>query len=118
DNQALFVAYFAPAEMGCHLALRWGLPAYVLDLYAEFRVATNGRPLPAGEGLLGALSYFGLDGMQASRKDDMRSRILRGTPYSAEERIAILDYCEADVDATRALLHAMAGDIDWPRAFL
>jgi len=118
DNQALFVAYYAPAEMRCHLALRWGLPAYVLDLYAEFRVATNGRPLPAGRGLLGALSYFGLDGMQASRKDDMRSRILRGPPYSAEERIAILDYCEADVDATRALLHAMAGDIDWPRAFL
>ena len=68
DNQALFVAYFAPAEMGCHLALRWGLPAYVLDLYAEFRVATNGRPLPAGQGLLGALSYFGLDGMQACQR--------------------------------------------------
>ncbi len=34
---ALFVAYYASAELGCHLALGWPLPARVLDLYAEFR---------------------------------------------------------------------------------
>ena len=42
----LFVAYFASAELGCHLALGWPLPARVLDLYAEFRNVDQ-RPLPA-----------------------------------------------------------------------
>ncbi|HJZ55301.1 MAG TPA: hypothetical protein VKE74_10100, partial [Gemmataceae bacterium] len=50
----LFVAYYASAELGCHLALGWPMPARVLDLYAEFRNLTNGRPVPHGSGLLGA----------------------------------------------------------------
>ena len=33
----LFVAYFASAELGCHLALDWPMPERVLDLYVEFR---------------------------------------------------------------------------------
>src|SRR3954470_18663025 len=60
---ALFVAYLASAELGCHLALRWPLPARVLDLYAEFRNIANGLSLTNGFGLLGALVWFGLDAM-------------------------------------------------------
>jgi hypothetical protein len=33
------------------------LPANILDLSAEFRCITNGRTVPAGKGLLGALAY-------------------------------------------------------------
>jgi hypothetical protein len=29
---SLFVSFVAPAELSCHLALGWALPAYVLDL--------------------------------------------------------------------------------------
>src|SRR4051794_11702949 len=61
DPGSLFVAYFASAELGCHLALGWGLPARVLDLYAEFRNLTNGLEPPLGAGLLGALAWHGLD---------------------------------------------------------
>ena len=43
DRHALFVAYYASAELGCHLALHWPLPTYVLDLYTEFRWLTNGN---------------------------------------------------------------------------
>jgi hypothetical protein len=32
---ALFVAFLASAELGCHLALDWSFPARVLDLYVE-----------------------------------------------------------------------------------
>src|SRR5262245_26209844 len=32
---ALFVAFFASAEMGCFLKLGWPMPTYLLDLYAE-----------------------------------------------------------------------------------
>jgi DNA polymerase I len=36
-SAALFVAYYASAEIGCHLALGWPVPERVLDLYVEFR---------------------------------------------------------------------------------
>jgi hypothetical protein len=48
NDDTLFVAYFATAELGCFLALGWPTPGRVLDLYAEFRNATNGIPPPGG----------------------------------------------------------------------
>src|SRR5262249_24474286 len=61
----LFVAYYASAELGCYRALGWAMPERILDLSAEFRNRTCGLPTPAGKGLLGALAYFGLDGIGA-----------------------------------------------------
>src|SRR5262245_60040055 len=58
STNSLFVAYYASAEIGCHLALGWTLPANVLDLFTEFRNLTNGAILPNGAGLLGALISF------------------------------------------------------------
>lgn len=40
----------------------------------EFRGRTNGLPLPCGAGLLGALAWFGLDGIGAAEKADMRAQ--------------------------------------------
>ncbi|WP_397533886.1 DNA polymerase [Roseateles sp.] len=111
DPDSLVVAYYASAEMGCHLALDWPLPANVLDLYAEFRVETNGKTLPVSNGLLGALEYYGHSGISALEKDAMRDLILRGGAYSEAERQAILDYCASDVTATRQLLGATQGFI-------
>ena len=67
---------------------------------------TNAR----GSGLVGALTYFGLDAIGASEKDDMRVRILRGGPWSESEREEILDYCATDTDALERLLPAMLAD--------
>jgi hypothetical protein len=53
---ALFIAYFASAELGCFLALGWPPPVNVVDLFAEHRVATNGQALVYGNSLLGALA--------------------------------------------------------------
>src|SRR5512135_1593072 len=64
----LFCAYYASAEVGCHLALGWPSPAQILDLYTEFRCLTNGLPTPNGWNLLGALLWFGLDAMSAVEK--------------------------------------------------
>ena len=50
----LFVAYYASAELGCHLALGWPMPARILDLCAEFKRLTSGLVVPCGRGLLGA----------------------------------------------------------------
>src|SRR5262245_2912199 len=116
--QNLFVAYFATAELGCFLTLGWEIPTNILDLYAEFRCLTSGLPIPCGRSLLGALSYFGMDGLAALEKDSMRELALRGGPFTASEQQALLDYCESDVDALCRLLPVMLPKIDMPRALL
>jgi len=115
---ALFVAYYASAELGCFRALRWPMPARILDLYVEFRCRTSGLEVLGGRGLLGALTFFGLDGIGATEKDDMRAIAIRGGPFSQSERRALLDYCESDVDALARLLPVMLPEIDLPRALL
>jgi DNA polymerase family A len=114
----LFVAYYASAELGCYRVLGWPMPERILDLFCEFRARTNGLDTPAGNGLLGALAYFGLDAIGASEKTEMRDLVLRGGPWWESERTAILDYCESDVAAAERLLPAMVPGIDLPRALL
>jgi DNA polymerase I len=118
DPGSLFVAYYASAELGCHIALDWPMPQRILDLFTEYRVWTNGRPTGHGDSLLSAMSAHGLDGIGAVEKDEMRDLILSGGPWSSDEQIAILDYCETDVDALARLLPVMAPTIDLPRALL
>ena len=114
----LIVAFYASAEMGCFQALGWPAPEYVLDLYAEFRKHTNGKTVMCGNGLIGALTYFGCDAIPSDEKDAMRAFILKGGPWNASDQEKILDYCATDVDATLQLLTAMEPHIDLPRALL
>lgn len=119
DEDSLVVAYYASAEVSCHLALGWRTPARILDLFAEFRCMTNGRDLPCGDrGLLGALTTFGLPAVDAARKQVMRELAMRGGPYEPSEARQLLDYCESDVDAVARLLERMVDRIDLPRALL
>lgn len=114
----LVAAFYASAEFGCHLALGWPLPELVLDLFVEFRNLTNGRSLACGSGLLGALSSFGLDSIDAAQKDSMRQLVIRGGPWTDAERTAVLDYCESDVMALSRLLPTMLPLVDLSRAVL
>ncbi len=118
DAGALFVAYYASADLGCHRVLGWPMPARILDPFTEFRDRTNGLKTIAGNGLLGALLHHGLDCMGATEKKEMRDLVMRGGPWSGEERTAILDYCEEDVVALARLLPAMATRIDLPHALI
>jgi DNA polymerase I len=119
---ALFVAYFASAELSCFKVLGWPMPARILDLYVEFRNSTNRLQQkgskPVESGLLAALAAHGLDTIGAIEKQDMRALVMRGGPWSGEEQAAILDYCESDVVALARLLPAMLPRIDLPRALL
>ena len=115
---ALFVAYYAPAELGCHLALNWPMPVRILDLCVEFKCKTSGLETPCGKGLLGALAYHGLPALDGIEKDTMRKLALRGGPYTDAERRKLLDYCQSDVDALAKLLPAMADSIDLPTALI
>jgi hypothetical protein len=116
--RSLFVAYYASAELGCFLALGWPLPVRILDLCIEFKCLTCGTDVPCGRGLLGALTYYGLDAIDVAEKDSMRGLALRGGPFSPDEKVALLDYCESDVRALAALLPLMWPSIDLPRALL
>ena len=86
-------------------------PCKLIDLFAEFRVETNGLQLPMGRSLLGALAFYGLSAMAEGEKEAMRELILSGGPWSHNDRVAILDYCAEDVDATSMLLVVMAQQI-------
>jgi DNA polymerase I len=60
---ALFIAYYASAELGCFKALGWQNPANILDLFCEFRLRTNktrarGTP-PAPAGLVDGILWPG-----------------------------------------------------------
>src|SRR5262249_47020622 len=112
DAGVLFVCFVGNAELCCHLALGWPLPVNVLDLSAEFRCINNGRTLPAGKGLLGAMAYYGLDSIDSKRKDAIRDRIIKGWPFTDEERAEILLYCASDVGAMVRLLPKMLPDIE------
>ena len=113
----VLIAYYASAELGCFRAESWQPPIHVLDLFTEFRARTNGLILPHGAGLLGALTYFGLDGVGLD-KDEMRLLALRGGRWTANEQRALLHYCETDVLALERLLPVMLPRIDLPRALL
>lgn len=115
---SLFVAYYASAELGCCLALCWPLPVRILDLYAEFRCLTSGLTVQCGRGLLGALVHYGLGAITTEEKDSGRALAVRGGPFTAHERLALLSYCQSDVDALVRLLAAMLPSIDLPRALL
>jgi hypothetical protein len=117
-RDALFVAFFASAELSCFLALGWQAPANVVDLFVEHRVATNGLELVYGNSLIGALALRGLANLDGARKDSMRDLVLRQDAWSESEAAAVLDYCAADVAAAVRLFDRMASTVDWPRALL
>jgi DNA polymerase I len=107
DEDTLFVAYYASAELSCFLALGWSFPRQILDLFVEFRAMTNGLKVPHGNGLLGAMAYFGLSAMGMGAKDDMRALIRSGGPWNSSQRADILNYCEQDVRTTAVLLQSI-----------
>lgn len=104
---SLVVGYNLAAEMSCFQQLGWPMPFHMVDLFVEFRNQVNGLGAPCGDGLVGACAAYGLDCMDAAGKTAMRDLIIRGGPWTPDERSAIQMYCRSDVDTTARLLHAM-----------
>jgi DNA polymerase I len=117
DRKTLFVAYYAAAELTCHLALGWPMPTNILDLFTEFRRLTNNssdHQQPAAS-LLDALDHYRIDNIGMAEKEHWRDVVIRGGPWSADERAGILDYCASDVEGLAKLLPAMLADQAIPR---
>lgn len=118
NERTILVAYYASAEMACFQTLGWSWPNNVLDLFVEFKNMTNGLVMPMGHSLLGAMKAFKLQAIESEHKDVMRNLALRGQPYSKDEKTALIEYCQSDVDALSQLFTAMATRIDLPRALI
>lgn len=118
DKDACFIGYYVPAELKCHLVLNWPLPVNVVDFYSEFRCQTNGRKVFAGNSLLGALEYFGLNSMSVADKKQMRNLALRGSPWTKRERRELLDYCAEDTKALARLFPKLTANMDVRDALL
>ena len=86
---ALFLAYFASAELGCFLELGWPLPTNVVDLFVEHRCETNGVPTTCGDGLVGALALRGLAHIDAGEKEAMRRLVMDRAAWSDAQQAAI-----------------------------
>ena len=126
DSRSLYVSHYASAELSCHLALGWEMPARILDLHAEFRVWTNGRELYRSDqekaalkknerhSLLACMFAFGLgsDAVAAGYKDHWRDICIRGGPFTVAEREGILDYCKSDVLALTKLFPRVTKFVD------
>jgi DNA polymerase I len=117
-EESLFVIYSASGDLLCHLALGWELPKNILDLYVEFRCLTNGLILKHGASLIGAQLYFELETVELNYKGSMQDLAIRGGPYTDDERMQLLKYCESDVLAAEGLLHKMEQALDLPRALV
>ena len=118
DKGVCFIVYYVSAELKCHLVLNWLQPANVVDFYSEFRCQTNGRKVFAGNSLLGALEYHGLNSMSVADKHEMRDLALRGGPWSERERKELLDYCAEDVKALARLFPKLTANMDVRDALL
>lgn len=117
-NRSLSVAFYSSAEIGCNLSLGWPVPVNILDLYVEFRCLTNGRYLPDGRSIIGALNFYGLPTIDVSFKESMRKLAQKGGGWTDDEKRSLLTYCESDVDALIRLLPVMMPSVDLPRALL
>lgn len=100
---SLWVAYYSSAEWGVFRTLGWPIPERIFDCFTEFSCETNGHEYSGGRSLLGALQYFGLNTLDGEEKARMRDLILTGGPWDEAEKLAILDYCQTDVDLTSRL---------------
>lgn len=110
--------------MGSYFNEGWPYPPNIICTFAEMMTYHNSRLCTAGEsskevpGLIDALKYYNLPTIGAETKNEMRELAIRGAPFTYEELVALIDYCEADVMACRRLFWAMLkrGHIDLLRA--
>jgi hypothetical protein len=115
DRSSLMVCYAANAELAFFDVLGWRLPDAVLDLYVEFLACTNGLTLATDpdrhRGLLDALLHFGITGITKEEKHEGRSPVIRGGPFTEEERRSTLEYCMSDARVLGPLLVHMVPKI-------
>jgi DNA polymerase I len=125
DPDALYITFNAAAEWICYLSLGWVLPRNCIDFYIEFKNEVSGLRAPPQfrqpkfpgkwkSSLLDVTQWCGLPVRSIAEKKAMRDRIIRGHPFSAQERELILKYCGDDVMDTALVAKALMPRISSP----
>jgi hypothetical protein len=114
DDDCLFVAYSAWAELTCFLVLGWPFPKHIFDLHTAFLSASNillpyepdevrARP---GKRLPDACRAYGIEGWEGIEKGSMARDIGEGR-WRQYGQPAVFAYCEEDVSKSTQLFCAM-----------
>jgi hypothetical protein len=114
NDDAVFVAYSAWAEMTCFKVRGWRFPRHILDLHTAYLAASNillphdpdeirSRPRKR---LPDACRAYGIAGWENIDKEEISRDIGQGL-WRKYGREAVLRYCEEDVIKTTELLIAM-----------
>jgi DNA polymerase I len=117
DDNALFVAYSAQAEMMCFIALGWQFPVHIFDQYTAYLAATNillpynpdEKRTKERKRLSDACRRYGITGWERIDKEEISKDIGEGRwrEYGQE---AVYNYCEEDVRMSVLLLRAQLRD--------
>jgi hypothetical protein len=83
---------------------------YILKQMKSEAKAANKKGEISPLSLLGVCAVHGVSTRAQAHKDEMRDLVLRGGPWTEDEKQQILDYCAEDVYDTTALLAAF-----WPK---
>jgi hypothetical protein len=119
----LTVGFALGAEAGSMMHAGWPMPSPAIDLYAEFMVLHNSAMCSGDEGkkpgpsLIQACRHYGVAGMDAAIKDEMRALAYTKTGHTPDEIAALQNYClDDDCRMTLRLFLAMRPRIDFLRA--
>jgi hypothetical protein len=95
---SLYVSYLLTAEYSQRRAHGLGRPPNAIDAYVEFRRLVNDARVTSGDrpkgfySLAGAMQHFKEDEIDTAHKEETRDLIMRGPPYSSDEREIIERY--------------------------
>jgi DNA polymerase I len=111
SEKTLFVSFVAGAELILFKVLQWPLPTHVLDLNVEARNATNGILPSTFISLYDVAKLCQVPYMNKALKDAMRDICIEGGPRVAENRDALINYCEEDTVVMAAVLEKLSPSI-------
>ena len=122
DDDILFVAYTAWAELICFLVLGWRFPAHVYDLHTAYLARTNlllpyapdeKRKKPRKR-LADACRAYGIEGWEHIDKETIAKDIGEGR-WHTYGQAAVFEYCEEDVrKSTQLLRRQLRGNAVFP----
>lgn len=83
-REALVVVFDAPSAFACFGAVGWRRPKYLIDLFAEFRNATNGQAVKCD--FSDALAWFGLPDLSYGERCFLAALDRQHDPHTTEDR--------------------------------
>jgi DNA polymerase I len=117
SKKTLFVSYMATAELVLFKVLQWPFPTYVLDLNVEARNVTNGILPNTFISLYDVAKLYRVPYMNKALKDAMRDIAIAGHRV-AENRDALMNYCEEDTLVMAPVLEKLLPSISLRHALI